>query len=318
MGSEPGAIFGTFSEPGNLAVGDPFTKPPATKLPRHSGRQFATAAPREGRAPDVYFDAAVRSLGEGAPYVDAWILDKRLSRAAGKPVSDKPFVTLVGRRGNISCGPGSTDGCLSGVPLDTDGSAAAQLSSPPRRPADKLKNMYTAGPKTGGFGRPWRDRTLGVPPPYYPDVYDGGRLKEKEMAAKAKAVSSKPFVSAGHLGRTFAADAFLSQAAAAAAAKARGGGGTDAGKRTPVVSTKAWRSGGPPKMGAAFCVFSQVGRDFVPDPVIEAKFHGRKAGEKPFRPVGSCHKRLSMRDINPYQLGPRPAPDIDFTLFATG
>jgi hypothetical protein len=34
--------------------------------------------------------------------------------------------------------------------------------------------------------------------------------------------------------------------------------------------------------------------------------------------VGSCHNRLSMRDINPYQTEARPAPDINFTLFATG
>jgi hypothetical protein len=30
-----------------------------------------------------------------------------------------------------------------------------------------------------GFGRPWRDRTLGEPPVYHSDVYNGGRLKEK-------------------------------------------------------------------------------------------------------------------------------------------
>jgi hypothetical protein len=42
------------------------------------------------------------------------------------------------------------DGCLSPIPLDTDGSAAARLSAPPRRPADRLKNMYTTAPKTGG------------------------------------------------------------------------------------------------------------------------------------------------------------------------
>jgi hypothetical protein len=47
-----------------------------------------------------------RSLGEGAPYIDAWILDKRLSRIPGKPVSDKPFATLVGTRGNIRRAPG--------------------------------------------------------------------------------------------------------------------------------------------------------------------------------------------------------------------
>ncbi|KIZ04247.1 hypothetical protein MNEG_3714 [Monoraphidium neglectum] len=249
MGGEPGHLFGTFSEPGTLAIGDPYSKPPATKLPRHSGKQFAIVIGKEGRSPEVYLDKQIRSLGEGAPYVDAWILDKRLSRIPGKPVSDKPFATLVGRRGNISCGPGSTDGCLSNVPLDTDGSAAARRSNPPRRAADKLKNMYTTGPKTGGFGRPWRDRTLGEPPVYHSDVYNGGRLKEK---------------------------------------------------------------------GAAYCVFSQVGRDFMPDPVHEAQFRRQQGSEKPFKPVGSCHKRLSMRDVNPYTTAARPAPDIDFTLFSRG
>jgi hypothetical protein len=37
-----------------------------------------------------------------------------------------------------------------------------------------------------GFGRPWKDRTLGKPPVYYPDVYDGGRLKEKVSAPPAR------------------------------------------------------------------------------------------------------------------------------------
>jgi hypothetical protein len=97
MGSEPSALWGTFSEPGNLAVGDNYVKPPATKLPRHSGQQFSVVAPRSGRAPDAFLDKTVRSLGEGAPFTDAWILALRLSRIPGKPVSDKPFVTLVGR-----------------------------------------------------------------------------------------------------------------------------------------------------------------------------------------------------------------------------
>lgn len=52
--------------------------------------------------------------------------------------------------------------------------------------------------------------------------------------------------------------------------------------------------------------------------VPHLQYHRKQAGEKPFRPVGSCHKRLSMRDINPYVTEARPAPDIDFTLFATG
>ena len=58
---------------------------------------------------------ASRSLGEGAPYVDAWILDNRLSRIPGKPVSNKPFTTLVGRRGDIRWGGGSSD-CGEGTP----------------------------------------------------------------------------------------------------------------------------------------------------------------------------------------------------------
>ncbi|GBF98846.1 hypothetical protein Rsub_11450 [Raphidocelis subcapitata] len=314
---EPGALWGTFSEPGNLAVGDPYDKGKATKMPRHSGKQFTVAPPRAGSAPDAWLDHAVRSLGEGAPYTDAWILEKRLARAAGKPVSDKAFVTLVKTHGGISCGPGSADGCLNPVPFDTDGSAAAKKSAPPRRPADKLKNIYTAGPKTGGFGRPWKDRSLGEPPAYYPDVYDGGRLKEKEMAAKAKEAAKekpmRPFVSAGSPRRVFAPDAFLAPLAGDAPAAGKGGAAEGRGS-----APRPWRSGGPPKQGAAFCVFSNVGRDFVPDPVPEAKFHRKVAVEKPFRPVGSCHNRLSMRDINPYSVAPRPAPDVDFTLFATG
>jgi hypothetical protein len=63
--------------------------------------------------------------------------------------------------------------------LDTDGSAAAIKSSPYRRPADSLKNIYTSYPKKGGFGQPWKDNCLGEVPKYYIDVYEGGRLKEK-------------------------------------------------------------------------------------------------------------------------------------------
>jgi hypothetical protein len=79
-----------------------------------------------------------------------------------------------------SCGPGSNDGVISKeMPYDTDGSAAALRSNPPRRPADKLRNIYTSAPKTGGYGMPWRDMSLGEPPKYYVDVYDGGREREK-------------------------------------------------------------------------------------------------------------------------------------------
>ena len=80
---------------------------------------------------------------------------------------------------SCSCGPGSNDGCLSVVPFDTDGSSAALRSNPPRRPADKLRNIYTTAPKKGGFGMPWKDMTLGEPPKYYSDIYEGGREKEK-------------------------------------------------------------------------------------------------------------------------------------------
>jgi hypothetical protein len=65
------------------------------------------------------------------------------------------------------------------VPYDTDGSSAALRSNPPRRPADKLRNIYTTAPKKGGFGMPWKDMTLGEPLKYYSDVYEGGREKEK-------------------------------------------------------------------------------------------------------------------------------------------
>ena len=158
MAGEPGALWGTFSEPGSLAVGDNYIKPPGermywagygqqllstarvvvsaklhmhvagrlrvdahnsasfNRLPRHSGKQFSTVAPKSGKAPDAYLDKAVRSLGEGAPYVDAWILDKRLSRIPGKAV--KPFVTLVGRRSCIRCGDtGNVGGAWQKPPL---------------------------------------------------------------------------------------------------------------------------------------------------------------------------------------------------------
>jgi len=99
-----------------------------------------------------------------------------------------------------------------------------------------------------GFGRPWQDRTLGEPPKYWTDVYDGGRLKEKEMAAQAKAaVSVKPFVSAGSPRRVFTPNLFLSQQSAAAAAD-KGGTATASGRGGSAgAGHKPWRSGGPPK-----------------------------------------------------------------------
>lgn len=106
-----------------------------------------------------------------------------------------------------SCGPGSSDGCLSRMSFDTDGSAAAARSSPgsarapsQQRPASgatvsssssssaaaaackQPRNFYTSAPKRGGFGRPLQDVMLGerlAPPKYYSDVYEGGREKEK-------------------------------------------------------------------------------------------------------------------------------------------
>lgn len=83
---------------------------------------------------------------------------------------------------SCSCGPGSNDGCLSGVPYDTDGSSAALRSNPPKRAADRLKNIYTTAPKKGGYGQPWQSMTLGEPPKYYSDIYDGGREREKVRA----------------------------------------------------------------------------------------------------------------------------------------
>lgn len=68
---------------------------------------------------------------------------------------------------------------MAAVMFDTDGSSAALRSNPPRRPADKLRNIYTTAPKKGGFGQPWKDMTLGEPPKYYSDVYEGGREKER-------------------------------------------------------------------------------------------------------------------------------------------
>lgn len=79
-----------------------------------------------------------------------------------------------------SYGAGTNDGCISkDMPYDTDGLTAARLSSPPKRPADRLRNIYTSAPKTGGYGMPWKDMSIGEPPKYYMDVYDGGREIEK-------------------------------------------------------------------------------------------------------------------------------------------
>lgn len=41
-------------------------------------------------------------LLQGDRYTDAWILEKRLSRIPGKPVSDKPFYRTVGSNSSIT------------------------------------------------------------------------------------------------------------------------------------------------------------------------------------------------------------------------
>ncbi|KAF6264542.1 flagellar associated protein [Scenedesmus sp. NREL 46B-D3] len=170
-------LFGTFSEPGSLSTGDPYRKRQGMV---HSTWHHAVSAN----------NSCVVLLGDR--YTDAWILEKRLSRIPGKPVSDKPFYRTVGSNSSITCGPGSNDGVISKeMPYDTDGSAAALRSNAPRRPADKLRNIYTVAPKKGGYGMPWRDMSLGEPPKYYMDVYDGGRQREKEMRATGKPVSVK-------------------------------------------------------------------------------------------------------------------------------
>jgi hypothetical protein len=148
---------------------------------RWHGKQFSTVRPKAGRTAEVYLDPKVRSLAEGDRYLDRWILDKRLEKTPGVPLSNKPFHCRLGAASpTITCGAGSNDGCLSAVPYDTDGSSAAlRCSNAARRPADKLRNIYTSAPKKGGFGRPWQATTLGEPPVYYSDVYDGGREKER-------------------------------------------------------------------------------------------------------------------------------------------
>lgn len=66
----------------------------------------------------------------------------------------------------------------------------------------------------------------------------------QEMAAKAKAMSSKPFVPSGHLGHVFTPDAFLSQPSSAEGKQRQQSPSrsASAGAKLP-----AWRSGGPPK-----------------------------------------------------------------------
>ncbi|WIA28521.1 hypothetical protein OEZ86_011064 [Tetradesmus obliquus] len=321
-------LFGTFSEPGSLSTGDPYKKQ-QDKTGRFGGKQFSTAPPKSGKAPDAYIDKQVRSLALGDRYQDAWILEKRLSRIPGKPVSEKPFYRTVGSNSSITCGPGSNDGVLSKeMPYDTDGSAAALRSNPPRRPADKLRNIYTSAPKKGGYGMPWRDMSLGEPPKYYMDVYDGGRERVKDLRATGKPVSGRPFVSSASPTRPFTPDTKLysclspppgrSSSSSGAAGSSSSNGrvrASSAPRERQRPQSGPWRPSSPPKQGAAFCVISHVGRNYVPDPVKEAKYHAKEhAAVKPFRPVSGSKARLSMWSPNPYTTDPRPAPDIDFTI----
>jgi hypothetical protein len=61
------------------------------------------------------------------------------------------------------------------------------------------------------------------------------------MAAAAKAVSTRPFVTAGSARRAFTPDVFLAPLAPVA------GGDKAAAGSSAAVATKPWRSGGPPK-----------------------------------------------------------------------
>ncbi|KAF8072579.1 hypothetical protein HT031_000239 [Scenedesmus sp. PABB004] len=309
------SMFGTFSEPGSLAVGDPHQQRKEA-VGRFTGKQFSVVAPRSGRAPDAYIDKQVRSNALGDRYVDAWILDKRLSRAAlrGQPVSSQPFFRRVGGAGSVSCGPGSGDGCLARPALDTDGSAAAARSAHPRRPADGRRNIYTAGPKTGGPGRPWRDMTLGEPPTHYADGYEGGRARERELrVAEKAALPGRAFVSAASPARAFAPDAQIYSRPPPQG----GSGGTAGGRRAASAPRERagpapWRPSSPPKRGAPTC----APYAYVPDPVREAKFQAGRGGgaARPFRPASGSKARLSMWAPNPYATDPRPPPDIDFTI----
>eukprot|EP00775_Hariotina_reticulata_P007028 gene7028-7242_t len=272
-------LFGTFSEPQSPSLGEPYRKHTAAEGSRWKGKQFSISPPKTGKAPDAYIDKQVRSLAEGDRYIDSWILEKRLSKVPGNAVSSKPFYRRAAVNPSVR------------TPFDTDGSAAALLSKANDSSAKRLRNIYTSPAKAAGPGRPWQDMSLGEPPKYYMDVYEGGREKEKELRATLKASSNKPFVPAGTCNRPFTADVAPHKAAPAGTVKH------------------------PPKQGSAFCVFSQCGRDYVPDPVIEAKFHAKEqAAVKPFRPVSSSKARLSMWSPNPYATAARPAPDIDFTI----
>jgi len=64
------------------------------------------------------------------------------------------------------------------------------LSKPRNSSANKLRNIYTSPAKAAGPGRPWQDMTLGEPPKYYMDVYEGGREKEKVWRAASNSLVS--------------------------------------------------------------------------------------------------------------------------------
>eukprot|EP00882_Tetradesmus_deserticola_P030575 GHRQ01034402.1.p1 GENE.GHRQ01034402.1~~GHRQ01034402.1.p1 ORF type:complete len:153 (-),score=50.41 GHRQ01034402.1:18-476(-) len=119
----------------------------------------------------------------------------RQLQAVIAPYLNQPYSIIVHC---YRCGPGSNDGIISkDMPFDTDGSAAALRSNAPRRPADKLRNMYTSAPKKGGYGMPWRDMSLGEPPKYYMDVYEGGREREK-VRQRASTATAASVSTAGH------------------------------------------------------------------------------------------------------------------------
>jgi len=86
----------------------------------------------------------------------------------------------------------------------------------------------------------------------------------------------------------------------------------------PYLLAVIWLAFGPSPDDRSTTI--QSTHHFTPPPphthYAHAQYHAEQQHVQPFRPVGSCHQRLSMRDINPNTTDPRPAPDIDFTLFA--
>lgn len=182
--------------------------------------------------------------------------------------------------------------------MGTVGLLGADWSNNPPGPAPKKpgKNLYTNPGRRGGMGFSHKDRTIGQnPPTYMPDTYQHGRQLGKELRRKARERIVKPFNSSPNKGNgMFNSNPF----------KNPPGPDTMEEKANKVALKKPFIPSNPPKKGAAYETISKTGREYVPNPVVEAKVSfpllmsalSESIGQRFWRSQSChCHRKDSKR-----------------------